>query len=33
MNLTPTEMDRLVIFQAAELARRYRNEGVRLSLP
>ena len=33
MNLTPTEMDRLVIFQAAELARRYRSEGVRLSLP
>ncbi len=33
MNLTPTEMDRLVIFQAAELARRYRGEGVRLSLP
>lgn len=33
MQLTPTEMDRLVIFQAAELARRYRAEGVRLSLP
>lgn len=33
MHLTPTEMDRLVIFQAAELARRYRSEGVRLSLP
>ncbi len=33
MNLTPTEMDRLVIFQAAELARRYRAEGIRLSLP
>jgi urease subunit gamma/beta len=33
MHLTPTEMDRLVIFQAAELARRYRAEGVRLSLP
>lgn len=33
MHLTPTERDRLVIFQAAELARRYRREGVRLSLP
>ncbi|MEM7742436.1 MAG: urease subunit beta [Pseudomonadota bacterium] len=33
MQLTPTERDRLVIFQAAELARRYRTEGVRLSLP
>lgn len=33
MQLTPTEIDRLVIFQAAELARRYRAEGVRLSLP
>lgn len=33
MQLTPTEMDRLVIFQAAELARRYRAEGIRLSLP
>lgn len=33
MQLTPTEMDRLVIFQAAELARRYRGEGVKLSLP
>ncbi|MBO6777242.1 MAG: urease subunit beta [Marinibacterium sp.] len=33
MNLTPTEMDRMVIFQAAELARRYRAEGIRLSLP
>ncbi len=33
MQLTPTEKDRLVIFQAAELARRYRAEGVRLSLP
>lgn len=33
MQLTPTEMDRLVIFQAAQLARHYRAEGVRLSLP
>ena len=33
MQLTPTEMERLTIFQAAELARRYRAEGVRLSLP
>lgn len=33
MNLSPTEVDRLLIFQAAELARRYRREGVRLSLP
>lgn len=33
MQLTPTEMDRLVIFQAAQLARHYRAHGVRLSLP
>ncbi|MEM1160557.1 MAG: urease subunit beta [Pseudomonadota bacterium] len=33
MNLTPTEMERLTIFTAAELARRYRANGVRLSLP
>ncbi|MEM6744553.1 MAG: urease subunit beta [Pseudomonadota bacterium] len=33
MNLTPTETDRLVIFQAAQLARRYRSEGIKLSLP
>lgn len=33
MQLTPTELERLTIFQAAELARRYRAEGVRLSLP
>lgn len=33
MQLTPTEMERLTIFQAAELARRYRAEGIRLSLP
>lgn len=33
MNLTPTEMERLTIFTAAELARRYKANGVRLSLP
>lgn len=33
MNLTPTETERLTIFTAAELARRYRSEGVKLSLP
>jgi len=33
MNLTPTELERLTIFQAAQLARYYRSEGVRLSLP
>ncbi|MDA1101835.1 MAG: urease subunit beta [Proteobacteria bacterium] len=33
MNLTPTELDRLTIFSAAELARRYRAEGIRLSHP
>jgi urease subunit gamma/beta len=33
MHLTPTEMERLVIFQAAELARRYRSRGIRLSAP
>ena len=33
MNLTPTEMDRLTIFSAAELARRYRSLGIRLSHP
>ncbi|MEO0962811.1 MAG: urease subunit beta [Pseudomonadota bacterium] len=33
MNLTPTEMERLTIFTAAELARRYKSEGVKLSLP
>lgn len=33
MNLTPTEMDRLTIFTAAELARRYRAAGIRLSRP
>ena len=33
MNLTPTERDRLTIFTAAELARRYRSKGIRLSHP
>lgn len=33
MNLTPTELDRLTIFSAAQLARRYRAEGIRLSHP
>src|ERR1700736_2123435 len=33
MNLTPTEMDRLTIFSAAELARRYRSLGIKLSHP
>ena len=33
MNLTPTELDRLTIFSAAELARRYRANGIRLSHP
>jgi len=33
MNLTPTELERLTIFTAAELARRYRSLGVRLSQP
>ncbi len=33
MNLTPTELDRLTIFTAAELARRYRSLGIRLSHP
>jgi urease subunit gamma/beta len=33
MNLTPTEMDRLTIFTAAELARRYRTLGIKLSHP
>ena len=33
MNLTPTEMERLTIFTAAELARRYKSHGVKLSLP
>jgi urease subunit gamma/beta len=33
MNLTPTEMDRLTIFSAAELARRHRSLGIKLSHP
>src|ERR1700712_1852657 len=33
MNLTPTELDRLTIFSAAELARRYRSLGIKLSRP
>jgi urease subunit gamma/beta len=33
MNLTPTELERLTIFTAAELARRYRAQGIRLSHP
>jgi urease subunit gamma/beta len=33
MNLTPTELERLTIFNAAELARRYRSKGIRLSQP
>ncbi len=31
MNLTPTELERLTIFTAAELARRYHSQGIRLS--
>lgn len=33
MNLTPTELERLTIFNAAELARRYRSMGIKLSHP
>ncbi|MEM7251798.1 MAG: urease subunit beta [Pseudomonadota bacterium] len=33
MNLSPTELERLVIFTAADLARRYRDQGIRLSEP
>ncbi|MDC9826261.1 urease subunit beta [Devosia sp. ZB163] len=33
MNLTPTEMDRLTIFTAAEMARRNQKLGIRLSHP
>ena len=33
MNLTPTEMDRLTIFMAAELARRHRSLGLKLNHP
>ena len=32
-NLTPTEQERLLIFTTAELARRYRSLGVKLSQP
>lgn len=33
MNLSPTEMDRLTIFSAAEMARRNKRLGIRLSHP
>jgi len=33
MNLSPTEMDRLTIFTAAELARRHKSLGIKLSHP
>ena len=33
MLLTPTEMERLVIFSAAELARKRRNKGLALNHP
>jgi urease gamma subunit len=33
MNLSPTELERLTIFSAAELARRYRSQGILLSHP
>jgi|KBSSwiStaDraftv2_1062776.scaffolds.fasta_scaffold264448_2 urease subunit gamma/beta len=33
MNLSPTEMDRLVIFNAAQMARRNRSLGIKLSHP
>jgi len=33
MNLSPTELERLTIFSAAELARRYKSQGIRLSHP
>ena len=33
MNLTPTEIERLVVFNAAELARRNLREGIPLSHP
>lgn len=33
MRLTPTELDRLTVFVAAELARRRRARGLRLSHP
>lgn len=33
MNLSPTEMDRLTVFMAAEMARRHKSLGIRLSHP
>ena len=33
MNLTPTELERLTIFTAAEMARRYHSQNIRLSHP
>jgi urease subunit gamma/beta len=33
MNLTPTEMERMTIFTVAEIARRYRSQGIKLSHP
>ena len=33
MNLSPTELDRLIVFTAAEMARRNRGLGIRLSHP
>ncbi len=33
MHLTPTELERLTIFTAAELARRYLSMGIRLAHP
>lgn len=33
MRLTPTEMDRLTLFTAAELARRRRSKGLKLTYP
>ncbi len=33
MDLTPTELDRLTIFTAAEMARRRRSRGVKLNHP
>lgn len=32
MNLTPREMDKLIIYQVAELARRRRDRGTKLNL-
>ena len=33
MNLTPTEIDRLIIFNAAEFARRNQRLGIRFVVP